>query len=213
MPTISELSLQRAFTKSLNAESSRFFDESNSLWMASCIVSTSRSESRGCLLGAAVAPGTDCVPLSDADRMFGGPPLIPLGTFAPPPKIPFFVEPCPPPVFAIIARTPSAFCSASSTAYQLSPRLPARKREQPRSTFKHAMLRSDSPGGCVGPPRPRPSENAAVAERGVCEGGCSTHASRLDTTRMGTENFDKELKKASRGVVRPSMPETFVIAW
>ena len=87
---------------------------------------------------------------------------------------------------------------------QLSPRLPAKNTALGINTFKHAIFRSDSPGACAGPLKPRFSENDAVG-LGVCD---STFELRLETTRAGTESLERLVKKASRGVVRPSTPET-----
>jgi hypothetical protein len=72
-------------------------------------------------------------------------------------------------------------------------------------------LRSERPGGCAGPEKPKFSDSDE-AERGVCA-SMPYEWSRLETTRVGTANLERLVKNASRGVVSPSMPATFVIAW
>jgi hypothetical protein len=86
-PTISELNLQSALMKSLNAESSEFFEEFNSFCTASCITSMSRSERRECFTLETPLEDPDCDPETERN----GCTLDPEG---PAPKMPFFEPQC-----------------------------------------------------------------------------------------------------------------------
>ena len=78
------------------------------------------------------------------------------------------------------------------------------------------MLRSESPGGCAPPPpgsvTPKLSATAPAALRGVL-GSAGIYESMLETTPVGIARRARDVKNASRGVVRPSIPETVVRAW
>jgi hypothetical protein len=96
---------------------------------------------------------------------------------------------------------------------QLPPRLPARNTALPTSVFKHAMFLSDKLVGCTSPVNPRFSDRDAVrGVDGIPPSPPVDALSRALTTRAGTASFSKLVKKASRGVLRASIPATFVIA-
>ena len=59
MLIISKLSLHSELVKSLNAQSSKFFDTSNKRWIAFCSVSASKSDNRACLGARVTAGGID----------------------------------------------------------------------------------------------------------------------------------------------------------
>ena len=96
------------------------------------------------------------------------------------------------------------FWRASSTANQLDPSVPAKKRAAAMSARKHAKLRGLSPGGCgVAPPPPPPakpsvSPSSETGERNADEDCCGS--SSAATTRGGRAAFARAVRNASRGV-------------
>ncbi len=108
-----------------------------------------RSTSPGSRLCPAYATPTACLVVLHS---------CPLGIFAPLPKIPFFAEPCPPPVFASSQEHRPRFVAL--LALHTSSRLGSQRgrESKPRSTFRQAMLRSDRPGGALGRPGPAPQK-------------------------------------------------------